>query len=356
MNKLGEMMHDLPKANAARAKLAEFDGLVETAAGQVKGANSAVLEGERAISNVETALNMKKNLLPPDYHYAANALEEAKGRVTDLAKRGVEDTAILARAEDQLNSAQAKMSSINRSAKDVLDEIGTLEKNLAADRAALGGRKDQLDVLAKQHTDLVNKRQKKYNQLMTGLNDITRADVEAQSNVAGIAQRELDAATAEGRAELGKELESARAARNKAEVDAASAQGLLDDLRAQAERERLKFAKQPTEGGLLSTIGRALYWASSPIRYSLTIAGELVFGVGQSPQEITEILLQGRFNVQLLRSHLGAIRRAAYDQQRRIQMVKHQLDACLKGSKVAPPSPPSPPSPPTTAKPMGKAA
>ena len=48
-----------------------------------------------------------------------------------------------------------------------------------------------------------------------------------------------------------------------------------------------------------------------------------------------EILLQGRHNVHLLRSHLGAIRRAAYEQKRKVQKFKRQLDACT-GSATPP--------------------
>jgi hypothetical protein len=336
MNKLGEMINDLPKANAARAKLREFEYAVETAGDQVKTAQAVVRDAEAAVSHAETALNMKRNQLPPGFDAAQDALREAEEKLKLLQADVNTPTIRLSRADDVLQAARAKVSSLTNDARGVLAEIPQLEAALAQQRADLVPKQAQLDELGKALNRAIDRKQTKFNELMTGLNDLTPVDIDRQSKIAGQAQRELDAATAAGRVELSKEVEAARQAQHAATVEAASAQGALDDLRAQAERNQLNFGTQaPNDGGVLSAIGRAIHWASAPIRYPLGIAAEIVFGVGQSPAEIMEILLQGRHNVHLLRSHLGAIKRAAYEQKRKVQKFRRQLDACT-GSKTSP--------------------
>jgi hypothetical protein len=336
MNRLGEMMADLPKANALRTELSQLEAATEAASLEMKAAQTAFSKAQADVSAAETAFNMARNELPPGYHIAQKDLKDAEDKMAKLVGAGVEDTARLGRAQETLEAAQARVAAAGRESGDTLGKMSDLERALADAKSRAEGAKTQLDAVGKTYDSAVGKRQKVSNTLLSQYNDLTLADIDAQGKVASQAQREYDAAQAGARNQVSQELLKKREEAHAAEVTAASAQGQLDDLRGQAEQDTLRSGMgTPTDkGGIVSAIGKAIWWASAPIRYPLTIAGEIVFGVGQSPQEIMEILLQGRTNIQLLRSHLGAVTRATFDQQRKLAPLRHQLEQCIKGAPV----------------------
>jgi predicted nucleic acid-binding Zn-ribbon protein len=333
MNRLGEMMADLPKVNQLRTELTQLEHGVEVASGEMKAAEGVLTKAKSELSAAETALNMERNQLPPGYWAAQKELEGAEERMAKLVSTGVEDTLRLGRAQEAIDAARGRLSSATREAGDTVSRITDLEKAMTDASARVDVAKEPFETAGKAYDKAVGDRQKVSNTLLTQYSDLTAADIDSQGKVAAQAQREYDAAQAQGRQALSEDLLKKREQANAAQVDAAAAQGQLDDVRAQAEADTVRSAMgTPTDkGGIVSAIGKAIWWASAPVRYSLTIAGELVLGVGQSPQEIMEILLQGRTNIQLLRSHLGAVSRARFDQQRKLRALRNQLTDCVKG-------------------------
>jgi hypothetical protein len=332
MNRLGEMMADLPKANQLRSELTQLDHTVEVATAEVRAAQSIVTKAQAELSAAETALNMQRNELPPNFWSAQKGLQDAEEKMAKLVDAGVEDTVRLGRAQESIDAARGRVSSVSREAGETIGKISDLEKVVTDATAKVDSAKVPLDATSKALDKAVADRQTVNNKLLTQYNDLTAADINSQGKIAQQAQKEFDAAQAQARESLSKDLMKKREQVNASQVDAAAAQGQLDDLRAQAEADTARSAMgTPTDkGGIVSAIGKAIWWATAPIRYPLTIAGELVFGVGQSPQEIMEILLQGRTNIQLLRSHLGAVSRARFDQQRKLRGLRNQLTDCVK--------------------------
>lgn len=337
-NRLSQMVKDLPKANKLRTQLVELEQASEVISGQRRLLQETINPIERGLSDLQSKLNTVNNVIASKQGLLPRDLKAAEDALASLHARGIEDTARLGSAEDLIDSVRNQLSRVSSDAEfqQAAAEAKQLEQQIASHQAnLLDPLQKQLEPLSKKDVDLLKRRQKIKVQLR-GLEDITQPDIDMQKRVADDAQKELRDAISQGREQLGQELAQKQAAAHKAEVDAASAQGALDDFRAQAEQETLRSGMgTPTDtGGIVSSIGKAIWWASAPIRYPLNIAGELVFGVGQSPQEIMEILLQGRTNMQTLRSHLGAVSRAKYDQQRKISSVRRQLDDCIQGKAV----------------------
>jgi hypothetical protein len=156
--------------------------------------------------------------------------------------------------------------------------------------------------------------------------DVTQATVDTLRGQESRARNDAWVAAAKVRNQLNEELAARRAALERSEMDAELKQAYLNDLRAEAERQTPETSAGT--GSTTSSIGRA-------IRMPFRVLGELVLGVGQSPEEIIEILRNGEENIGLLRSQLGAVDRAADAEHTESDRLRRVLDDCIHANQVS---------------------
>jgi hypothetical protein len=119
----------------------------------------------------------------------------------------------------------------------------------------------------------------------------------------------------------------------RAKFDEMLARDALDNLRHNIESIEVGATPRIPEGAEQGwAIGRLVRW---PIR----VFGELVFGVGQSPEEIMAILRKGFANIELLRTGLTAIDAETNAEHAKATRLRQALDDCIKGAKPAPAPP-----------------
>src|SRR5207302_4501460 len=68
MNRLGEMIADLPKVGTLRTQISQMEPSIETALKTSEAAEGAWRTAQRELSDAESAVSMAKNQLPSSYY------------------------------------------------------------------------------------------------------------------------------------------------------------------------------------------------------------------------------------------------------------------------------------------------
>ncbi len=121
------------------------------------------------------------------------------------------------------------------------------------------------------------------------------------------------------------QLVAAEKAYAEASAELARRTDLLDRIRGEIDRGARTPALPAGQAGIVGQIGEALWY---PVGTALTIAGEIVLGVGQSPQEMWDILLAGQRNIRWFE-----IRRRVLDREIRVRsftvdVLRQRLEQC----------------------------
>jgi hypothetical protein len=354
MNRLGEMIADLPKAAALRTQIAELEPGIASARSIADGTEAAWRTAQRELSDAESAINMARNQLPNKYWVAAKDLENAEKAVASAATRSVDDTVRLT-AQTMLEEAKAELAAAERASSDQLKKIADLQTAAAAKKVPVDEAWKLHEAAGKNYDTLVGNRDKIRNVLTTQYSDLTAAAVEQQGKIATQAEREMRQIEEQARQQFGLELAEKEALRERTYNDARASQQLLSNLQIQAERDD-SWNRQVGKA-----LGKGIGFVLTPITYPVGLlmeAWQWGFGSSQSPQEIVNFLVRGETNIKILRSYLAALETRIFTQQHLVERLRTQVDACVKGVSVPaipvgtrPPMPqlPTPPAQPPAA-------
>jgi hypothetical protein len=338
MNRLGEMIADLPKADALRGQIAKLTPEIEAARSVADGTQTAWRTAQRQWEQAQGALLIAKNQLPDDYWFAVNRLKDAETHLTDVIRDvrgfGPEDT-IRTSAQAAVVEAKAAVAAAEARSAAQMQKIGDLQK--AVDAAAQPVKDAWAAHVAagKTYDGLVDRRQTLSNVLTTQYNDLTSADVTAQGRIAGQAEREWQQAVAQGRQQVGLGLAEKEAERERIFNEATAAHQLVNELRAEAERG----ATWNRQVG--SALGGVVRVVATPITYPVGLvleAWEWAFGSSQSPQEIVNFLVRGQATIARLREYATTLERRILEQEQLVERLRTQVEACVNGVSVPVPS------------------
>jgi hypothetical protein len=280
----------------------------------------------------------------------ANRLQDIEGRIAqakgklgvremlqrDIAKikmdmEGIEDTMRLGDLADDLQAKTAQLvrHEAEPDVKQALAELPGLEASLGPAKRDFESisklAQPELDKLSARSTELSNQRRETSIKLYQNENR-TLADVEEQRQILGRAGENAESVRFDAWKRRSGDVEAAESAANTAATEHQQALSRRDDLRLQASQTPLELPSEPSVASqVLSGIGNLL-------KFPFTVLGELVFGVGQSPDEIMEILRVGRTNVMVLHSHIDAVDLAGAEQNERTDLLRRKLDRCVKAN------------------------
>ena len=349
MNRLGEMIADLPKALALRSQIAELTPTIESARSAADATETAWRSAQRELSDAESAVNMARNQLPNQYWLAQKDLQNAEAALASAASRGPEDTLRLT-AQTAVEEARQEMAAAERASADQVQKVADLQKAVDAKKGPVDAAWTAHQAAGKAYDDLVDKQKVLANTLSSQYSDLSAETVTQQGKVAAEAERQAQLAEAQGRQQLGRELMEKQAEQERTYEQAIAARELVNDLRAQAERsDTWNRRVGAAAGSVVQTL-------ATPITYpvGLLVKGwEWAFGSAQSPQEIVDILVRGQKNIRILRTYLKEIEDRTFTQEQLVERLRTEVDACVNGVTVPPLSKPAQPSAPAASTPAG---
>lgn len=338
MNRLGEMIADLPKAEALRGQIANLGPDIDAARAVTDGTESAWRAAQRDWAQAQGAVLVAKNQLPQAYWDAVNNLKKAQDHLTDVIRdvRAFDpDHTIRASAQAAVTQAQAAVAAAEAGSPAQIARIAELEKVLADKVQPVKDAFAAHTAAGKTYDDLVGKRQTLSNVLSSQYNDLKAADITAQGRIAGQAEREWQQAVAQGRQQVGMGLIEKEAERERVFNEANAARQLVNDLRAEAERG----ATWNRQVG--SALGSVVKVVAFPITYPIGLvvdAWEWAFGSAQSPQEIVNFLVRGQAVVVKLREYATTLGKRIFEQQQLVERLRTQVQACVSGVTVPAPT------------------
>jgi hypothetical protein len=134
---------------------------------------------------------------------------------------------------------------------------------------------------------------------------------------------------------LAAQLAAAQAQQDDAYHELARLAEFYDSVRRQIEAGG-KLPADPTGGTTQrSLIGKVARGAWYPVETAIQMTGEIVFGVGQSPKEIWDILMAGRQNISWFDIRRQQVERAIRTRQRTVTMLRERLSQCVTAHSPA---------------------
>ncbi len=339
-NKLETALADLPKAVAARKQYADLDALAKKQSQLITKGTAIRAPLERALialpNEIEGAELFAKRMIDPvkdEIAQIERRIKRAEGTIGPGGRRSPLSPD-RARTLEQLQEAQAelheKLSGLERKHG---QEIADLKSKLETSRKQLKELDDQpgwKELLADR--DRTSASLQDTARTLHQLEDVTEADVARLRTQVSQAAADLVDATGLTKAQALAGVDDKARVLERAQFDLALAEDALHNLRRHVEIEGgVTTARIPAGAEQGWSIGRVVRW---PLR----VFGELVFGVGQSPEEIMAILRKGFENIELLRTGYTAIAAEADAEHARAAKLRQALDDCIKG-KVPAPSP-----------------
>jgi hypothetical protein len=331
-NKLESALTDLPKATAARKQFAELDELAKKQGRLIsKGAEAraplqrAVLQGTAELEGLE-AIAQK----------AAAPVREELAEL-DKAIKGIDATVGPGGKKGPLGPDRARrLERMQEMRSELVDKISEIElehgRKISDHKAKLEATRKQLSDLDDQPgwKELLADRERTSAQLqdvttqLHQLEEVTEADVLRYKAAADKAASDLLEARGAAKAQEFADADHLARRLEQAKFNELLAQDALDNLRRNAESIEVGATPRIPEGADQGwAIGRIVRW---PIR----VFGELVFGVGQSPEEIVAILRKGFANIELLRTGYTAIAAEGDAEHARATTFRKALDDCIK--------------------------
>ena len=209
----------------------------------------------------------------------------------------------------RVGDTRQKLESARKQLKDLDDQPGW--KELLADRERTSAQLQDATISLHQ------------------LDDITEAEVARLKDLADKAATELVEARATAKMDEFTDADHLARRLEQAKFNEELAMDALQNLRRNTESIEVGAVPRIPDGAEQGwSIGRLVRW---PFR----VFGELVFGVGQSPEEIVAILRKGFANIELLRTGWTAISKEADTEHARATKLRQALDDCIKGQAAA---------------------
>jgi hypothetical protein len=312
---LKQMEKRFELSEAARKQLGELETAMSSMddvgklTRQMEGLEDQILDKRAQLRNTLDLIKDKQGTLPADLKAARDKLRNI---TPTLDGAGMDKTIdpVLQRQIDDAGDAvdymakqlakidgSAEIAEATKRAKALEAELATLTQDLHNLKEPLAVASAEAVRQDRWHTELLQE-VLKHGDVLKPEVDIARARLErARAALAESSRERFEA--------LNDELWQLRAQVDAADAKAAAAKAQLDDLRASID------------------VGPSL------ITLPFTIVSEIVFGVGQSPAEIMDFLIQGRQNILITKSRLSAVRRALRNQQTETRKLADQLRACV---------------------------
>jgi hypothetical protein len=348
-NKLQTAIADLPKATAARKRWAELDELA-------KKQGRLIAKGAEVRAPIERAAIALGHEVEGLEAMAAKAAAPLKEEVAgfEAAIKKIDDSATMGPGGTKLPLGRDRLAKIAR-LKELRDEAMERLRDVELDWGRkVGETKRKLDAAKQQLQDLADQpgwkelladRDRTSAQLQEVVAELNNLDNLSPEDVARYADMEAKAALelveARGLAKAQEYMDADHMARRleRAKFDELLAQDALDNLRRNIESIEVGATPRIPDGADQGwAIGRLVRW---PIR----VFGELVFGVGQSPEEIMAILRKGFANIEVLRTGYTALTAEADAELVKATKLRQALDDCIKGTEPAPAAPATPATP-----------
>lgn len=338
-NKLETALTDLPKATAARKRFTELDELA-------KKQGRLIAKGAQVRAPIEQAVMRLGNEVEGAEVWAAKVAAPLKEEVAgfDAAIKKIDDSATMGPGGKKMPLGADRRGQIERIKELRAEAMERLAEVEAEQARQVGAAKQKLDAARKQlkelddqpgWKELLTDRERTSAQLqetvaeLDNLDDITEADVIRYRSMETKYATELLEARATAKMDEFTDADHLARRLERAKFDEMLAQDALDNLRRNAESIDVGAVPRIPDGAEQGwAIGRLVRW---PIR----VFGELVFGVGQSPEEIVTILRKGFANIELLRKGYTAISAEADAEHGRATTLRQALDACIKGQQAA---------------------
>ncbi len=350
-NKLEAALTDLPKATAARKQWADLDELA-------KKQGRLIAKGAEVRAPLQRAAIQLQDRVEGLEAWAAKAAAPLKEEVAgfDAAIRKIDDSATMGPGGKKLPLGKDRLAKIERLKElraEAAERLASAELEHARE---IGEAKQKVEATRKQLKDLDDQpgwkelladRDRTSAQLrdaatqLDQLEEVTEADVLRYKAAADKAASDLLEARAAAKMDEFTDADHLARRLERAKFDEMLAQDALDNLRRNAESIDVGAVPRIPEGAEQGwAIGRIVRW---PFR----VFGELVFGVGQSPEEIVTILRKGFANIELLRTGYTAISAEADKEHGRATTLRQALDDCIKQQQAAaaPPTPAGPAAP-----------
>ena len=225
--------------------------------------------------------------------------------------------------QDQLRQARQEVASQVAECQQIQARIQELQAQLPNIQAEIDAAKQQHE-LAMKSFDYQMRQVEKYE-------DMTQGTVDALRRDEWVAQAKVDTVTARVRGDMASEIAAQQAQLQREEADAALKEAYLNSLREEAERAAAQASttKAGDDGSVLSLVGHGI---AHPVETLLKL-----ISIGQSPEEIAEILRSGQENIKLLRSQAGAVDRAADAEHTEAHRLRSELDECVRANQGTPP-------------------
>jgi len=165
--------------------------------------------------------------------------------------------------------------------------------------------------------------------------DVDPGTIDALRYQYWVARDRVETAMVQARTQVQGQLATLRSQLEQAEQDQVMKELQLQLLHEEADRQAATDAAAQAaaaDSGVGSSISRF-------VRMPLRVLVELIVGVGQSPQEIVDILRNGQDNIGILRAQTDAVDRAADAEHLEAERLRRQLEECVgaNGSASATP-------------------
>ncbi len=280
---------------------------------------------KRELDQLQSELNVARNNLSVHQRLTPRDLAAAEKELADLHAQGIEDTARLGAAKDRVDELRMELADLMRppDAQSAAQQVSQLEAKVAQAKANLDFVQQQISE-AEQHATAISDQRQALTQQILDHHDVYPGDIDAQKQILAAAQqREADLANA-ARQQLSGNLARKQAELEQAQLAALQAKAALQEAQDEATEAARKAAAQAATG------------AASGWGFPFTLVKEIVFGVGQSPEEIIEILRSGAENIRLMRAQLATIQRLVVQHEARQTILSSQLANCVVANGGSP--------------------
>jgi phage shock protein A len=351
---VSQMTKDLHLSNALRNEMDELESSMKTNAQQTWTLSHEKVRMEKLIPQKTDALTNARDIIKNAQGRLPVELAEVEAELKRLraieAESLTENTASLANLARQIEETeeQAQYLGAHLREANVRPDVIKATEDMARLQKEIAQLPNQIENLA----SLEQKSYESYQRLLgqkqdcnirlRDIGDIHPGDVEKAMARKTDAEQRLGDAMSSARERFAHDLAQKEAAAKAAGAELMAADDYLNDLLTKnvLNASKVPGANNATVGSKLAKAGgQALDAFTGVITWPLIVTGEIIFGVGQSPKEIWEILNAGRANIHMLRSRIGAIELETERQQNKIVTRRRALEACEARHSAPQPQP-----------------
>jgi hypothetical protein len=343
--RLANLLERLPKAREARAALSSAMD-AHDAAEQVRFVERTALVDaiERTASNLRNAeLGLEGAARRAAIELGQREAQEEAYRLQGLVKDLLDEvrqadpgSAAAASAKERLAAQRKLLETAEERVSTIADQV---ERAVEAQHEAVARHRAEATRLEAEHAASYARTQQEDGEIARlteqarAFSDFAFPDpgvtVErARADVAS-ARAAVDTAASATDPRLAAQLAAAQQQQDDAYYELARLAEFYDSVRRQVEAGS-KLPADPTGGtSQRSLIGKVATAVWYPVETAIQMTGEVVFGVGQSPTEIWDILMAGKRNIAWFEIRRQQVERAIRTRQRTVTMLRGRLDQCV---------------------------